>query len=663
MSVDVIGPRYRTLLRRYVATRNEAELAALASLGRKSLAMELPLEEIAEIHSGAVTDLAKTFPDLRLSEAAEITSLPLIEVLMAYGMAFREKVARREAVVDALRSSANLYRQMFHDNKVLQLLIDPDDGIIVDANPAAEEFYLSSMADMKGLHLADITADPSDIVAEALRKARMEEYGHFVFRQQLGNGSIRDVEVYSSHVTIDGHSFLHWIIHDVTDRKKIESAIHHMAKHDALTNLPNRFLFHEKLREALASADRVNKLVAVLFLDLDHFKDINDTLGHPIGDLLLNEVAERLRQCARETDTVARLSGDEFAIIASNLDQADSATMLARRIIDSLAAPFTLDGHVVHCAASIGITLYPSDNTDVDQLLKNADLALYGAKNQGRNTYRYYDDRMQVEVQARKALESELRRCLEREELAVYYQPQIDLLSGHVVGAEALVRWHHPERGLVQPDSFIPLAEETGMISDLGDWVLTTACKQNKVWQTQGLPALEMAVNVSPRQFQQRNFTDSVDRILNQTGLDPQHLEIELTEGHLAEDADDAITVLDVLKSRGLCLSIDDFGTGYSSLSQLKQMPVDTLKIDRSFVRDMVTGPDDAAIAETIIKLGHSLKLRVIAEGVETAEQVDYLYRNKCDLAQGYYYSEPLPAAEFADWVSDYATRRLDQAG
>ncbi|MCG8356254.1 MAG: EAL domain-containing protein [Kiloniellales bacterium] len=663
MSKNGIQQRYATLLQSYVVTRGETELATLAALGREALLIGLPPEEIAELHTAVLAKLAATTPALLSRDFVDATSPPLIEVLMAYGLAFREEAARREALVEALRSSEELYRQMFHGNKILQLLIDPEDGLIVDANPAAEEYFLCSMADMKGLHLADITADTAEIVEEALSKARMEDYGYFVFRQQLGNGALRDVEVYSSHVVIKGRRRLHWIIHDITDRKRIEAAIHHMAKHDALTNLPNRFLFQERLQEALVSSSRLDRLVAILFLDLDHFKDINDTLGHPIGDLLLKEVAKRLRGCAREIDTVARLSGDEFAVIANHLEQVDSATVLAKRIIDSLAEPFTLDAHQVHSGASIGITIFPSDGTEADHLLKNADLALYRAKGRSRNTYQFYDEQMQAEVQIRKALEFELRQGLEQQQLTVHFQPQINLLTGRVVGAEALVRWHHPVRGLVPPDEFIPLAEETGMITTLGEWVLSTACKQIKLWQSQGLPALQVAVNVSPRQFQQKDFADSVDRILAETGFDSRYLEIELTEGHLAEDVNEAIRILTLLKTNGLCISIDDFGTGYSSLSQLKHMPVDTLKIDRCFIRDMVTDPDDAAIAETIIKLGHSLGLRIIAEGVESEEQIAHLRRNGCDVVQGYFYSKPLPAREFQDWFSNFAAREFEKTG
>lgn len=663
MSAKGIGQRYSDLLSRYVATNGEAELEALAGLGREALSLDLPPEEIAGIHTDALTGLAANSMDPAISELIESTSVPLIEILMAYGLAFREETARREAVVEALRSSAELYRQLFHENRVLQLLVDPDDGAIVDANPAAAEFYLAAKADLTGLALTDITADTAETVCKALAKARIEEYGRFVFRHHLSDGSVSDVEVYSSHVTIDGRALLHWIIHDVTDRKKIEEAVRHMAKHDALTNLPNRYQFHEKLEEALSNAARIDRLVAILFLDLDHFKDVNDTLGHPVGDLLLKEVAARLCRCVRGTDTVARLSGDEFAIIASNLEQVEGVTILAKRIISSVAVPFTLDTHEIHTGVSIGITFYPADGADADQLLKNADLALYRAKNKGRSTYQFYDDQMQVELQMRKTLEFELRRGLDREELAVYYQPQIDLHSGRVVGAEALVRWHHPERGLVPPDKFIPLAEETGIITPLGEWVLSTACMQNKVWQSQGFPAIPIAVNVSLRQFQQKDFAGTVVRIIEETGIDPRYLELELTEGHLAEDAEEAIKILTLLKAKGISVSIDDFGVGYSCLSQLRRMPVDTLKIDRCFVQDMVNDPEDAAVAETIIKLGHSLDLRIVAEGVEDAEQIDYLRRKGCDVAQGYFYSKPLPAAEFSGWIQNYTNGKIERAG
>ena len=390
MSAEHIRQRYGVLLRRYTQTGGEAELAALATLGRDAISIDLPPEEIGAIHNAALADLVATSAEPKLSEIIESTSLPLIEVLMAYGLAFREEAARRDAVGEALKSSEELYRQMFRSNRALQLLIDPNDGAIVDANPAAEDYYLPSTGEMKGLRLTDITADADEFLERALGEARRESQGHLVFRHRLGDGSLRDVEVYSSHVTIKGRSLLHWIVHDITDRKRNEATIHHLATHDALTDLANRSLFQERLQEALAAAGRAQHHVAVIFVDLDRFKDVNDTLGHPVGDLLLKEVAQRLRICARFTDTVARLGGDEFALIATNVHQVADATVLATRIIESLAQPFMLDTHHVYSGASVGITLYPTDGKDADHLIKNADLALYRAKKNGRETYQFY---------------------------------------------------------------------------------------------------------------------------------------------------------------------------------------------------------------------------------------------------------------------------------
>ncbi len=434
---------------------------------------------------------------------------------------------------------------------------------------------------------------------------------------------------------------------DLEERKRVELSMRHMAHHDALTGLPNRTLFRDRLTHAMAQADRYHQKLAVLFLDLDRFKAINDTLGHNVGDQLLKIAAERLRSCVRDCDTVARLGGDEFTIIVDDIMEVQDAAVVAQKILDTLSQPYNLHGHEVFISVSVGITLYPTDDESADNLLRNADSAMYRAKEYGRNNYQFYVADMNVKARARLMLESSLRRALDRGEFTLYYQPRVDLFSGRVIGAEALLRWRHPEIGLVPPAEFIPILEETGMIIPVGDWVLRQASKQNRAWQDMGLPPIRMAVNLSVRQFIQKDLAESVLRVLEQVGLAPEYMELEITEDLLLEHNQTNIITLTKLRNQGIHISIDDFGTGYSSLSYLKRLPIDTLKIDQSFVRDIDTDPDNKAIASAIIAMAGSLHLNVLAEGVETDEQLAFLRAQGCNEIQGFSFSHPLPADEF----------------
>ena len=444
-------------------------------------------------------------------------------------------------------------------------------------------------------------------------------------------------------------------------RQRSEEALQKLAQHDELTGLPNRNLFYRRLVEGMDHGGRADRRVAVHILDLDHFKDINDTLGHPSGDLLLRHVAERLKGCVRTTDTVARLGGDEFAIVQTNLQEYDGIPVLANRMIDTLAKPFDLEGERVHTGASIGITVFPYDGREAEQLLKNADLALYRAKQEGRNNYQLYDPEMNAEIHARKALEQDLRLALEGDELFLNYQPQLELESGRIVGAEALVRWRHKDRGMVPPGEFIPVAEQTGLIIPLTEVVLRQACRQTRIWQDAGLSWFKVTVNLSAMDFKRKDLIALVTGILEQSAVDPRWLELEITEGSVMSGDEKVIDTLQELKALGVALAIDDFGTGYSSMGYLKRFPVDRLKIDQSFVRDILTSKEDASITEAMISLGHSLGLRVIAEGVETQEQLEFLRAKGCDEAQGYCFSRPLDPDAFATFVTSHARSEVAQ--
>ncbi len=444
---------------------------------------------------------------------------------------------------------------------------------------------------------------------------------------------------------------------DITARKVAEERVRFLAYYDALTGLPNRSLLQDRMAKAIAHARRQKNKLALLFLDLDRFKDINDSLGHSIGDLLLREVAERLKTWAREQDTVARLGGDEFLIMLTELKYIQDAAVAAERLMDAMTAGFVVQEHTLTVSCSIGISIFPEQGMDAEALIKNADAALYSAKDAGRNNFRFFTTDMNSQAVERLNLEASLRLALEREELFLEYQPQMDVATGKVSGMEALLRWRHPKLGIVLPDRFIRIAENCGLILPIGEWVLRTACSQARSWQEEGLPAVTMAVNVSAIQFRQEGFCELIQRALLETGLAPQYLELELTESLLLDNADLMLSVVQDLKAMGIMLAIDDFGTGYSSFSYLRQFQVSRLKIDRSFIQDITAKPDDAAITIAIISMAKSLNLKVIAEGVENEEQLSFLRAHLCDEIQGYHFSRPLAIGQAAEKLRSTAMR------
>jgi diguanylate cyclase (GGDEF)-like protein/PAS domain S-box-containing protein len=440
------------------------------------------------------------------------------------------------------------------------------------------------------------------------------------------------------------------IVRDITARKRLEVELRQMAHHDALTGLPNRRLFIDILDLELAETRRHQNKLAVLFLDLDRFKHINDTLGHDIGDELLKEVAERLRHSIRESDTVARIGGDEFNILLADIANADDISGIAKKIVDAIKEPFWIRGHQLHSSTSIGISIYPDDADTTDALFKSADIAMYHAK-RGGSTCQFYSPSMNVRSIERMRTESWLRQAIRRGELEVYYQPQVAADTRQVFCAEALVRWNHPEQGVLTPKHFIPLAEETGFITAIDEWVLRTACAQFRAWQEAGLLNLSITVNLSAKEFQRPDIVDRISLILQETGLEPKLLELEITESVAMKNPEHTIANINRLAEMGVHISIDDFGTGYSSLSYMKRLPIQKLKIDQSFIRDIATDPDDRAIITAVTSMAHSMNMKVIAEGVETEDQLSFLIETHCDEAQGYLFSRPLPAEEFRELV------------
>jgi diguanylate cyclase (GGDEF)-like protein len=447
------------------------------------------------------------------------------------------------------------------------------------------------------------------------------------------------------------------LVSDITDRKQAEQKLTHIAYYDALTNLPNRELFRDRLRQAIIQARRHKRMFAVMILDLDRFKGINDTLGHKIGDSLLQYVSERLVNSIREGDTVARLGGDEFIILFPDIAQARDASFVAQKIHNTLLKGFLLDSQELFITASIGISLYPSDGTDVDTLIKNADVAMYQAKAQGRNNYQFYTPTMNTEALSKLMLENNLRKALERKEFVLHYQPLVELSTGRITGAEALVRWKHPRLGLLSPLEFIPIAEETGLIVPIGEWILENVCVQGKTWNEMGLSPFRMTVNLSMRQFAHDAVLKTVLNALEKSDLDPDHLELELTESIVMQNAEQTIVTLHELKSAGIQISLDDFGTGFSSLSYLKNLPLNRLKLDRSFVSGLAKETKNESISKAIIGIAHSLSLKVIAEGVETFDQLELLRSWKCDEVQGFLFSRPIPVEEITRLMTDMKTK------
>lgn len=531
-------------------------------------------------------------------------------------------------------------------------------------NPAFERITGYSAEEAIGVNLCFLWGKDVDQpgIEEIRATASAEREGHAVLRNYRKDGTLFWSDLYIAPVKDDTGTVSHFIVvqYDITATKRYESELEFQTNRDALTGLANRSLMRDRLGQAVSYAHRYGHPIWILFVDLDRFKFVNDTLGHQAGDILLKAVSTRLQAAVRDTDTVARMGGDEFVLILPERTDAGLSTGIVQRIMESIAQPLTIEGHEFFISGSIGVAVYPADGETPEELIKHADIAMYRAKETGRNNFQFYTPAMNERALERLHIEGDLRNALEREEFTLHYQPQVDLRSGKIVGVEALIRWQHPELGMVPPIRFIGLAEETGLIVPIGAWVIRTACLQNKAWQESGLGYLRMSVNLSARQFAQQDLVDSIAASLREAELAPEYLEIELTESLVMADVDRAIGILRELKALGVQLSIDDFGTGYSSLSYLKRFPIDVLKIDRSFVNDITIDPDDAAIVASIISLAHSLRLDVIAEGVETEEQLTYLREHNCDQIQGYFFSRPVTAEAFSVMLKDGKRLQLE---
>ena len=593
-------------------------------------------------------------------------SWTLARTRLAANRALQEEVAVRRQAEAAL----NLRNRAIESsvNAILIFDLARPGYPIAYVNPAFERITGYAASEVQGRDTTFLLGGALDQpgLIEIQQAMRERRDGHAVLKNFRKDGSLFWNEYTLAPVRDEGGEVTHFVgvMNDVTEAKTYEEQLAHQANFDGLTGLANRNLLGDRLSQALMAARRAGTTVATVFLDVDHFKVVNDSLGHTVGDLLLRDIADRLRGCVRESDTVARLGGDEFVLVLAGrrAEESDAVeadvTALMRKLLDQVSAPLVLSGRAMRPTCSIGVAIYPQDGEDADTLLRNADAAMYQAKDLGRNRFQFFTSDVHERVRRRMELESSLRQALERDEFELHYQPQVSVSEGGIRGVEALLRWRHPERGLVPPSHFISFAEETGLIVPIGEWVLRRACAQNKAWQEAGLPPVPVAVNMSARQCEQDGVDLLVRRILEETGLEPRWLELELTESLSMANPEQSVPLMQRLKDIGVSLSIDDFGTGFSNLSYLKRFPVDRLKIDLSFVREITTDPGSLAISEAIITMSHSLNLQVVAEGVENEGQLQLLGARHCDLIQGYFFSPPLAAEPFARLLGE--DRRLD---
>ncbi len=592
-------------------------------------------------------------------------------------MGFNNMVAALEDSRQSLLQ-AERYSHAILDNVAEAIFTTDQRGYLRSWNHSAEQLFGFTEREALGMNLTDLLTypDPSldgDTLCERMLGSGSRGAERFELTAHTKNAGDKQVEAGFSRLRVGDDTHCIGVVRDLTELKEQQRQLNYLARFDALTGLPNRLHTREQLESAMARSQRNERLVAVLCLDLDRFLAINESLGHAVGDRLLIECGERLRRCIRQEDTLGRLGGDEFCVVLEGINNVVDATVVAQKILDELEHAFHIADQNVYTSASIGITVYPFDDDDAETLLKDAESAMARVKRNGGNQYAFFADDMNSQSLARMKLTGELREALDKEQFELFYQPQIDLQSGEIIGSEALLRWHHPEFGLVSPASFIPILEETGLIVAVGEWTIRNACQQSLIWQESGLPALRIAVNLSARQFREKDFVERVQAILaqtkvsadrlqaqvkNSTAIRPDCLELELTEGMLMENTDSSCNMLASLKDMGIKISVDDFGTGYSSLSYLKRFPLDTLKIDQSFVREIGADEEDQSIVMAIIDLAHNLGMAVIAEGVETMDQLAFLREKGCNEVQGYLFNKPVAADEFAQWCRDWQAGR-----
>ncbi|MFJ5762673.1 EAL domain-containing protein [Neobacillus sp. NPDC093182] len=591
-----------------------------------------------------------------LQREISVTNIPIFVNEDIHGVytIIKDITEHKKAQNDLVEAEAK-YRSLI-ENSLVGVYIIQDEKLVY-VNPRLCEMSGYKCEELVGLHVTDfIYPEDLPLVNENIRKRINNEIGtmKYEYRAIRKDKSVITFELYGSKIDYNGREAIIGTVIDITERKNTEKMIKHMAYHDQLTDLPNRYLLREKLNEAIIDSRQNDCYFALLFLDLDRFKAINDTMGHEVGDKVLIEIAERLKACVHENDIISRYGGDEFSILLPDSGE-QRASEVAGQIITKLSLPLTFQHHELLVTPSIGIAVFPTHGESFDTLIKNADLAMYHAKSVGRNNFQFFNEELNKNAQHELDMEVNLRKALDQNQFVLFYQPQVNLETNQISGAEALIRLIHPEKGIIPPASFIPLAEETGLIIPMGEWAIRTACQQNQKWQEAGLSPLTVSVNISAKQFFQSNLVEIVESALSETGLHPNYLELEITES-ITMDVERSITTLLELQTIGVKVSIDDFGIGYSSLNYLKRLPIDKLKIDQSFIRECPDDINSNTLVRTIIIMAHLLKLKVIAEGVETKEQVSFLLGQGCKEVQGYFFSKPLPVTEFE---TNYLQKRL----
>lgn len=607
-------------------------------------------DKIAAFQAGGVDYISKPFQteELLARVRTHLSLRDAQKTLAAKNAKLEQEMAARQVAEVSLQRTEVSYRRLFETAPDGLMLVDALTGQVFDANPAALNMLTDDPADVLGKKiweiagLAHLGLDAA-FLGDALR-GEIIKYDDW--NLLATNGMITHAEVIARSYQTDQRKVILYNFRSINDRKEAEARIRYMALHDALTGLPNRTLLTDRLGQAVAHARRARGKVAVMMLDLDHFKHINDSLGHHVGDMLLQTVADRLRACLRECDTAARLGGDEFVILLGDVESSADIDVVAEKVLAALKTPFMIEQHQLHIGCSIGVSTYPHDGEDPAKLMRAADTAMYDAKGNGRGIHRHFTPEMNEATMRWQELANDIHMACANGEFTLYYQPQVALDGYQITGVEALLRWNHPEQGLVMPSVFVPLLEELGLIVEVGEWALVQACQQNMAWQAQGHPPIRMAVNLSAQQFYRGDIVKSVKHALEVSGMDPQWLELELTESLTLDDTEVTIKIMNDLKDLGVTLSLDDFGTGWSSLSYLRRFPLDRIKIDRAFMSEVATEPNAAAVVHGILNLAQSLGLGCVAEGIENNEQLDYLKQQICADMQGFLFSRPLAAED-----------------
>ena len=563
-------------------------------------------------------------------------------------------ISQQKMAEELIKKSEEDYRNLFESHHAIMLIIDPDTQNIMHANLAASNFYGWTQSELTSMKITTINTLSKKEVYHAMQMAKNKKEEHFLFKHRLSNGELRDVEVHSGPIMFKGKKLNFSIIHDITKRKKAQETIEHLAHHDPLTNLPNRKMFIKNLVKSISKASENNSKFSLLYIDLDHFKNINDNYGHYTGDLFLKRVVRRLIKSIGEKSNISRLGGDEFTVILEGISDVKELSIISDKILSALKQPFKINDKDNFISASIGISVFPDDGFSVEKLLNNSDAAMYQAKNTGKDGYCFFSEELNQAIKRKDDIISQLRIALKNNELDLYYQPKIDVSKNEIVGVEALTRWIRDGHNYLTPDEFIPVAEDSGLIFELDKWVLMTACKQIDSWKKSGIKVQKIAVNISALHFKKGRILQTLREVFDQIPISPRSLEIEITETTFMEDIDEAISVLNNLRSMGIEISVDDFGTGYSSLSYLKMLPVNKVKIDKSFISDLTNDSGNAVLTRAIIKMSELLNLNVVAEGVECKDQIDILSEYGCHVVQGYYFAKPMTASKYETFIENW---------